>query len=118
MDFKILGPLEVWDESRFLQLAGQKQRELLAILLLHANEVVSAERLLEDLWGERQPTSGAKALHVYISQLRKLIGEDRVLTQAPGYALRLDPDELDVSRFERLCGQADAAEPNEARAIL
>ncbi len=118
MDFRILGPLEVCEGTHALPLGGAKQRALLAILLVHANEVVSVERLLDDLWGERQPTSGAKALHVYVSQLRKVIGEDRVVTQAPGYALRLDPDELDVTRFQRLREQAEAVEPHEARAIL
>src|SRR6266545_1418541 len=118
MEFRILGPLEVCGEAGPLPLGGAKQRALLAILILHANEVVSAERLLDDLWGERQPTSGTKALHVYISQLRKVIGDDRVLTRAPGYALRLDPEELDVNRFQRLREQAEAAEPHEAGAIL
>src|SRR2546425_8933646 len=118
MEFKILGPLEVCDGARVLPLGGAKQRALLAILLLHANEVVAVERLLDDLWGERQPSSGAKALHVYVSQLRKVIGDDRVLTRAPGYALSLDPDELDLTRFQRLREQAKAAEPDEAGAIL
>jgi DNA-binding SARP family transcriptional activator len=118
LEFRILGPLEVCDEMRLLPLGGPKQRALLAILLLHANEVVSADRLLEDLWGERQPTSGAKALHVYVSQLRKAIGEDRVLTQARGYALRLDPDELDLARFQRLRERAEEAEPRQASELL
>jgi DNA-binding SARP family transcriptional activator/tetratricopeptide (TPR) repeat protein len=118
MEFKILGPLEVCDEAQVLPLGGAKQRALLAILLLHANEVISVERLLEDLWGERQPTSGSKALHVYVSQLRKLVGDDRVLTRAPGYALRLDPDELDLTRFQRLREKAQTAEPHEAGTIL
>jgi DNA-binding SARP family transcriptional activator len=107
MDFKILGPLEVYDNGRALTLGGAKQRALLAILLLHANEVVPAERLLEDLWGDRQPSSGAKALHVFVSQLRKVIGEDRLLTRTPGYVFRLDPDELDATRFQRLREQAE-----------
>src|SRR5436309_2894412 len=118
MEFRILGPLEVYDNGRALPVGGAKQRALLAILILHANEVVSAERLLDDLWGDRQPTSGAKALHVYVSQLRKVIGDDRVQTRAPGYALRVAPDELDLTRFERLREQAETAEPAEARAIL
>jgi DNA-binding SARP family transcriptional activator len=118
MDFRILGPLEVYDNGRALTLGGAKQRALLAILLLHANEVVPAERLLEDLWGDRQPSSGAKALHVFVSQLRKAIGEDRVVTQRPGYLLRLDPEELDLNRFQRLREQAESAEPHEAGAIL
>ena len=82
MEFRILGPLEVYDNGRALPVGGAKQRALLAILILHANEVVSAERLLDDLWGDRQPASGAKALHVYVSQLRKVIGDDRVQTRA------------------------------------
>ncbi len=118
MDFRILGPLEVYDGDRVLHLGGAKQRALLAVLLLHANEVVSAERLLDDVWGERQPRSGAKALHVYVSQLRKVLGDDRVLTQPPGYALRLETDELDAAQFRRLCDIAEAAEPQQARAIL
>src|SRR6266545_1267907 len=101
MEFRILGPLEVCDEAQVLPLGGAKQRALLAILLLHANEVVSVERLLDDLWGERQPTSGSKALHVYVSQLRKLVGDDRVLT-----------------RFQRLREEAQTAEPHEAGTIL
>jgi len=118
MDFRILGPLEVCDNERVLPLGGAKQRALLAILILHANEVVSVERLLDDIWGERQPASGAKALHVYVSQLRKVIGDDRLLTRAPGYMLRLDPDELDVKRFQQLREQADTADPEEAGVLL
>jgi DNA-binding SARP family transcriptional activator len=118
MDFRILGPLEVCDGERVLQLGGAKQRALLAVLLLHANEVVSADRLLDDVWGERQPRSGAKALHVYVSQLRKALGDDRVLTRAPGYSLRLQADELDAARFRRLCEVAEVALPEQARATL
>src|SRR4029453_5053382 len=104
MEFKILGPLEVCDGAQVLTLGGAKQRALLAILLLHPNEVVPAERLLDDLGGEGNPTGGTKALHVYISQLRKVVGDDRVVTRAPGYSLRLDPDELDLMRFQRQVG--------------
>jgi DNA-binding SARP family transcriptional activator/tetratricopeptide (TPR) repeat protein len=118
MEFKILGPLEVCDGAEVLPLGGAKQRALLAILLLHPNEVVAAERLLDDLWGDRQPMSGTKALHVYVSQLRKVVGDDRVLTRPPGYALRLDPDELDLTRFLRLREEAQTAEPHEAGVIL
>jgi len=118
MDFRILGPLEVHDGTQMLPLGGAKQRALLALLLLHANEVVSAERLLDDLWGESQPASGAKALHVYVSQLRKVLGDARVLTRAPGYALQLDPEELDLTRFQRLREQAATAQPNDAATIL
>src|SRR4051794_1298779 len=118
MEFRILGPLEVCDEAGSLPLGGAKQRALLAILLLHANEVVSAERLLEELWGERQPTSGAKALHVFVSQLRKAVGDDRVLTRAPGYTFRLAPEELDATRAMSLRERAADAAPGEAAALL
>lgn len=118
MDFRILGPLEVCDNGKPLPLGGSKQRALLAVLILHANEVVAADRLMEDLWGERQPTSGAKALHVYVSQLRKVIGEKRVLTRAPGYMLHLDPEELDLTRFQRLREKADTSAPQEASSVL
>jgi DNA-binding SARP family transcriptional activator/tetratricopeptide (TPR) repeat protein len=118
MEFRILGPLEVFDGERSLPLGGAKQRSLLAILLLNANKVVSVERLLDALWGEQQPASGAKTLHVYVSQLRKALADHRVVTQPPGYVLRLDTGELDVWRFEALRARADSAEPREAAELL
>jgi YVTN family beta-propeller protein len=111
MDFRILGPLEIVDDARTVELRGPKQRALLTILLLHANEVVSRDRLMEDVWGERRPETAAKALHGYVSQLRKLLettdsrDERLLLTRAPGYELRLDPEQLDLTRFERLAAQ-------------
>jgi DNA-binding SARP family transcriptional activator len=118
MEFRILGPLEVCDDGRSLPLGGAKQRALLTILILNANRVVSVERLLDALWGEHQPTSGAKALHVYVSQLRKALAGDRVVTQPPGYVLRLDPEELDETRFCTLRSQAETAGPREAAQLL
>jgi DNA-binding SARP family transcriptional activator len=101
MEFRILGPLEVSEGGRKLDLAG-KQRTLLAILLLNVNEAVSTDRLIEDLWDGHPPETATKALQVYVSQLRKLLGRDRVQTKAPGYLLQVEPDELDVARFQRL----------------
>src|SRR5690349_17920604 len=98
MEFRILGPLEVLDGERALALGGAKQRALLGVLLLNANRPVSVERLLDTLWGERQPGSGAKALHVYVSQLRKVVGDDRLATEPTGYVLRVGVGELDESR--------------------
>jgi DNA-binding SARP family transcriptional activator len=102
MEFRILGPLEVCAEGgRKLDLAG-KQRTLLAILLLNANEAVSTDRLIEELWTGKPPETAGKALQVYVSQLRKLLGKDRLETRTPGYLLRVDDDELDLARFRRL----------------
>jgi len=87
MEFRILGPFEVSDRGRELRL-GAKQRALLAMLLVHANEVVSAERLIDGLWGERPPETAPTALQVHVSQLRKLLGAERIETRPPGYRLR------------------------------
>jgi DNA-binding SARP family transcriptional activator len=120
MEFRILGPTEADDDGRPLPLGGGKQRALLAILLLHANEVVSADRLVDDLWGGEAPGSGVAALQVRISQLRKALGAvgERLRTQPPGYLLRVEPGELDLDRFERLLSRAEGAEPAEAAAAL
>ena len=102
MEFRILGPLEVTADGRALDLGGHKQRALLALLLLQANRVVSSDRLIEALWEEEPPGTAPKALQVHVSQLRKLLGRERLETRAPGYLLRVEPDELDLARFERL----------------
>ena len=120
MEFRILGPLEVADGDAVVPLGGAKQRALLAILLLSANEVVSVDRLIDELWGERSPESGVTALQVRVSQLRKALGAggELILTRAPGYVIRLEREQLDLYRFERLLGEADAAEPAVATAKL
>ena len=119
MQFRILGPLEVADGDRLIPLAGA-QRSVLALLLLSANEVVSADRLIGELWGDELPESGRSALQVRVSQLRKALGSggERIDTRAPGYLLRVDRDELDLYCFERLVGEAEGARPAEAAAKL
>jgi class 3 adenylate cyclase/DNA-binding SARP family transcriptional activator len=102
MEFRILGPLEVLEDGRQLDLGGAKQRVLLAILLLHANEVVSTDRLIEALWADEPPETAQKALQVHVSQLRKLVGRERLETRLPGYRLRIGERELDLERFRRL----------------
>ena len=106
MDFRILGPLEVVDCGRHLRIGAAKQRAVLAILLLHANEVVAGERLIDELWGETPPRTAQQTLRVYISQLRKLLEPNgsghAVVTEPAGYRLRLAADQLDASRFEAL----------------
>jgi DNA-binding SARP family transcriptional activator len=103
MEFRILGPLEAFDGARSLPLGAAKQRALLAVLLLQRNEVVSCDRLVDELWGEDPPETAAKVVQVYVSQLRKALGEnERLVTRSPGYLLRVEPRELDVERFEAL----------------
>jgi DNA-binding SARP family transcriptional activator len=102
MEFRILGPLEVWDGERELSVSGPKPRALLAALLLHANEVVSADRLVDDVWGEGSPEDAAGVLRVNVSRLRKALPQDVLRTRSPGYLIEIGPDELDLHRFERL----------------
>src|SRR5450755_2292179 len=113
MEFRILGPLEVADGDCLVPLAGAKQRALLAIRLWSADETVPSDRLIDELWGGQSPGSGRTALQVRVSQLRKALGGAgaAILTRAPGYVLRLEPEQLDLHRFERLVGEADTAEP-------
>jgi class 3 adenylate cyclase len=113
MEFRILGPLEVVDGDDSVALGGVRQRTLLAILLLNANEVVSADRLIDELWGERSPESGRSALQVRVSQLRKALGEGgaQLLTRGGGYVLSLDRDQLDLQQFQHLVREAASAEP-------
>jgi DNA-binding SARP family transcriptional activator len=110
-DFRILGPLEVAEGGRPVGLAGARQRALLAILLLHAGEAVSADRLIDELWGDDPPAAGSTALRVRISQLRRALGPAGALlvTRPPGYAMALAPEQLDLERFERLVEAGDRA---------
>jgi DNA-binding SARP family transcriptional activator len=118
MEYRILGPIEVVDEDRRVALGGPKQRALLALLLLHANEVVSTDELIDRLWGERPPATASKVVQVQIWRLRKALGGDVLATRAPGYVLSVDGDELDLTRFERLVAEARGAEPATAAAKL
>jgi DNA-binding SARP family transcriptional activator len=103
MRFLILGSLEVHDEHGALRLGGIKLRAVLAMLLLHANEPVSAERLALALWGEDAPDGASKTVHVHVWRLRKALGDpDLIATTPAGYCLRVEPDALDAASFERL----------------
>src|ERR671915_424784 len=102
MEFRILGPLQVLDEGRELPLGGAKQRALLALLLLDPNRVVARDCLIDELWGGSPPDTARTALQVYVSHLRKALGRDLILTQPPGYLIRVSDGELDFQRFERL----------------
>jgi DNA-binding SARP family transcriptional activator len=89
---------------------GGRPHTLLAFFLLHADELVSSERLIDALWGERPPETAQAALQVHVSKLRKALGQDRIQTRAPGYRFQLEADELDASRFEALLGEGRAKE--------
>ncbi len=116
MEFRVLGPLEVWDGERPLPLGGAKQRGVLALLLLDANRVVAAERLIDELWGESPPETAATGLQVYVSRLRKVLQPETLVTQPPGYVLRVEPDQIDAYRFEQLLAAArDARAGGEVR---
>jgi len=101
MEYRVLGPLEIREGSRSLPLGSAKQRALLALLLLNANRAVSRDRLIDALWDEDPPEHVVTALQVYVSRLRKLLPAGVLVTQAPGYLLRLEPGELDLERFHR-----------------
>jgi DNA-binding SARP family transcriptional activator len=105
-EFRLLGPLEAVVDGRPVPLAAAKQRALLAFLLLHRNQVVSTDRLIDELWADEPPAGATKTLQVYISQLRKALGTERLVTRAPGYLLRIEPGELDLERFEQLAADA------------
>jgi YVTN family beta-propeller protein len=102
MEFRVLGSLEVVDDDGSVALGAPKQRTLLAVLLLHRGEPVSADRLIDEIWGERPPASANKIVQGYVSNLRKLIGDGRLVTQRRGYVLRIEPGQTDVDRFEAL----------------
>lgn len=115
MEFRILGPLEVAKGGRQLPLGGTRERALLAILLIHAGEVVSADRLIEELWGSDLPNNPANALQVVVSRVRKVVEDPgspgRLVTCKPGYVLSVRPGELDADRFARLVEEARLVSP-------
>ena len=131
MDFRVLGPLEVLDEGRVVALGGSRQRVLLVLLLLHVNETLSIDRLVDDLWGERPPAGAGKTLYVQISRLRKALAaadgrrserEGVVITHERGYRLALDRERIDAHRFEQLVAEGGrelaAGRPEQAAGAL
>ena len=109
LEFRILGPLEVSRDGRTVHLGGRRQRVLLAALLVHPDEVVSRERLIEDVWGEEAPASAPNMIQVYVSRLRKALGRDVLVTRAPGYLLCLGEAQLDSMRLAELVVRAREA---------
>ncbi len=109
MEVRLLGPLELADGGRSIAYGGARQRAVLALLVLHANQVVASERVLMELWGEDAPPGAANALQAAVSRLRRALPEGRLVTRPPGYLFRAVPDEVDLSRFERLLAQGRQA---------
>ena len=105
MQVRILGPFQLDDGGRRITIGGVRQRAVLADLLLHPNEVVPSEQLLVDLWSEDSPPSAANALQAAISRLRRVLPPGRLITAAPGYALRIFSAELDAKQFEQLISE-------------
>src|SRR5947209_6068562 len=100
MDVRLLGPFEVWEGDRRLSIGGGKQLALLVLLVLNRNEVVSTDRIVEALWDGRPPPTASKNVQIYVSQLRKMLGEDAIVTRSGGYSVNLPPDAVDAARLE------------------
>jgi DNA-binding SARP family transcriptional activator len=118
LEFRVLGPLEVETDTGPLPLGGPRQRAVLAMLLLRANEVVSTERIVDELWGEHPPRTASTSLQNAVVQLRKLLGSERLVTRPPGYLLKVEPEQLDLARFEGLVRDARSAEASERAQLL
>jgi DNA-binding SARP family transcriptional activator len=118
MEFRILGPLEVVAEGRVLPLGRGRQRALLAILLLRANQIVPTDRLIDDLWAGEPPATAPKMVQMYVAELRKVLERDVLRTVSPGYTLRVEDDELDLERFEHLVEEARDSDPVAAAELL
>src|SRR5215211_4030538 len=119
MEFRILGPLEASEAGREVAVGSGKQRVVLALLLLHPNEVLSRDRLIDVLWDESPPPTAANMLHNYVSQLRRAVGGDAAAaleTHGNGYRLRLERGERDLDRFEELLSRGRALAPDDPKA--
>ena len=122
MEFRILGPLQVWDGNQPVALGGTRQRSVLAILVLYANESVATDRLVDELWGERPPRAAVKTVQMLVSRLRKAIGTATIETRPGGYVLVVNPERIDLNQFERLAAAGrralDRGDAEEARRTL
>jgi DNA-binding SARP family transcriptional activator/class 3 adenylate cyclase len=118
MDFRILGPLEVRDGGRSIELRRRKPRALLAVLVLHGRKPVSSDALIDALWGEAPPRTARAALQNYVAQLRDALGPGLLASRAGGYALDVSPEQIDLTRFERLTAEGRVAEGAERVAKL
>ena len=115
LEFRILGPLGVSDETGHVALGGPKQRGLLAILVLEAGRVVPTDRLIDLLWGEEAPKTATASLQNAVGRLRRVLGSDVLVTRSPGYVLNVEPDQIDARRFERALADARRLRAEERR---
>jgi YVTN family beta-propeller protein len=109
VEFRILGPFEAVRDGRAVVLGGAQQRALLALLVLHRGEVLSTDRLIDELWGERPPPTGHKTVQVYVSNLRRVLGEGVIVTRGHGYVLAAEAGEVDAGKFEALVDEGRRA---------
>src|SRR6478672_2561862 len=109
VQFRILGPIEAVLDSGPAALGGPKQRGLLTLLLVNRRRVVTAEQLIDGLWGEDPPASALQSLQVYVHGLRRALGAERIETAGRGYRVVVEEDELDLDRFERALERGRAA---------
>jgi WD40 repeat protein/serine/threonine protein kinase len=120
VDFRVLGPLEVAGAEGLVSIGGPKQRAVLAHLLVRSNQSVSIDTLIDGLWGDEPPERARGTIQAYVHNLRRALGPDRIESHAPGYVLRVEPDELDSSRFEALLHESRrlGEEPSRAAEVL
>src|SRR5215469_12480130 len=111
LQVRVLGPVEVTRDGVRVRLPGAKPTALLALLAIHAGEVVETDRLTDGLWGDRPPRSAGAVLRTYVAQLRRVLGADAIETRPGGYALRLDRACVDARVFEQQLAQARAGHP-------
>ena len=110
MEFRILGPLEISSGGQACAIAGAKERAVLVYLLLHAGQAVSADRLIDELWGDEPPEAARNSLQVRVAGLRRVLGRERIVSGSGGYQIRIGPEELDLRRFEELTAGGDLDE--------
>ena len=118
VEVRLLGPLEVDVDGRILDVRRQKQRALLALLALRAGEVVPTDRLVDELWGDEPPKAAVGSLQNFVSELRKMLGAEVLVTRSPGYLLDIPRDAVDVHRFERIVREAAREAPEQRAASL
>lgn len=118
LEFRVLGPLEVRRDGELVPISAPKQRALLGLLLIHAGQPVGQDELIDQLWGEDAPPTARASLQNHVHALRKLLGPEVLERQPAGYVVHVEPEQLDLARFERLVAEARRAEPRERAAKL